>query len=174
MMRGIIGMLAFVAAIEAMATEPQIEAEWREPIAHFTAFIADLSAGQLEDAWQKYRIMAPEPPKSPIDPDPYDLFLKSIGQFPRDIESLSHVGERCYSAKSRRLFFVADTRAGPFLLEICAYRYREHWYFGTFSYQALNFADANWHKLHDDLVPIKALDKPIPIELPKAPAPMAN
>jgi hypothetical protein len=136
------------------------------------AFIADLSVGEFEEAWQKYRIMLPEvpkPPPSPFDPDPFDHFLKQMQKFPPGAESLSLVAERRYSEKSRRVYFIADTKYGPVLIEMLIFRHHDEWYFGHFGYQMLAAADANWQKLYDDVVPVAKLSAPIAIPLSKRP-----
>jgi len=165
--------LAVALLAPAFAHAAEIDPEWREPVSRLAAFVADLSAGEMEAAWQKYRIMLPEPPhapKSPFEPDPFDGFQKGIGQFPRDVESLSLIAERAYSTKSRRLYFIADTKMGPVLIETVVYRHKDEWFFAHFGYQAVAFADANWHRLYEEILPVAKHAEPIPVPLPQASA----
>jgi len=169
------GVLTFVLSAPLTASATELEPEWREPVERLAAFVADLSAGEMEAAWQKYRIMLPEPPaspKSPFDPDPFEHFTNGIGRFPPDVESLALIAERRYTAKSRRLYFMADSKVGPVLIETMVYQHKDEWYFTHFGFQALSFVDMNWHKAHEDILPLTRLSKPVSVPLPKPSAPV--
>jgi hypothetical protein len=158
--------LTSIRAAEPVATEAL---DWNEPAATLGKFVAELSAQRLEEAWQTYRLMAvdpPKPPQTPFDPDPFEEFQRRIGKFPPNLESLTLIGSRNYSAKSRRLFFVADTNIGPYLVEVLAYRYRNQWYFGHFGYHSLGHADPNVLRQYDDILPMWRLPEPVPVPLP--------
>jgi hypothetical protein len=144
--------------------------DWNEPTAKFAEFVANLSAGRLEDAWQTYRVMLPEPPKSPqtpFEPDPFESFQKAVGRFPANVEAFRLIATRNYSERSRRMYFLADTDYGPYLVETVIFRARDQWFFGHFGYQSLMMSDANWHKLHEDVLPVTKLPEPVAVPLPK-------
>jgi len=163
---------AFVGlgTLRAEEAKPAGPLDWNEPVATLAELIADLSAHRLEEAWQRYRVMLPDPPptpRTPFDPDPFQDFQQAIGQFPTDIESLKLIATRNYSEKARRMYFVADTRIGPYVIEAVIYRHRDEWFFTHFSYQSVVFADANWHKAHEDVLPLTRLPEPVAVPLPK-------
>ena len=163
-------LLIAIVLLPAVSAAAEVDAEWREPVNRIGALVAELSAGDMEAAWQKFRIMLPEPPmspKSPFDPDPFAQFQKQMENFPREIDSLSLIAERRFSPNSRRLYFLAEGKFGPVELEVLAYRYRGEWFFNHLEYHVLAFADATWHKLHDDVLPINKLAEPLRIELPQ-------
>jgi hypothetical protein len=150
----------------------EIEPEWREPVNRVASLVADLSAGELEAGWQKFRVMLPEPPltpKTPFEPDPFEYFQKEMARFPRGVDSLSLIAERRYSANSRRLYFLAEGKHGPTLIEVLAFRHRDEWFFNHFGFQQLCFADANWHKQHEDVLPLTKLSEPAAVSLPQPP-----
>jgi hypothetical protein len=155
----------------AIAAEPL---DWNEPVSKFAEFVAELSAGRQEEAWQIYKVMLPNPPKqpqTPFEPDPFEAFQQSVGRFPANVEAIQHVATRVYSERSRRMYFMADTDFGPYLVEMMFYRAREQWFFAHFSYHSVAMADLNWHKQYENVLPITKLAEPVPIKLPKrAPA----
>ncbi|MDZ4685297.1 MAG: hypothetical protein SH850_09420 [Planctomycetaceae bacterium] len=166
------GFAVFFSCTIALCDDPKPteKLDWNEPTAKFADFIADLSAKRLEEAWQTYRLMLPEVPKtpqSPFDHDPFEDFKKAIGQFPTEVEAFQLVATRNYSEKSRRMFFIADTKVGPYLVETVIYRFQGQWRFGHFGYHSVLAGDANWHKLHEDVLPVTKLPEPVAVPLPK-------
>jgi hypothetical protein len=164
------GFAALVSATTIRAAEPHTATlDWNEPAVTLAKFVAELSANRLEEAWQTYRLMAidlPRPPQTPFDPDPFDDFQRRIGKFPPDLESLTLIATRNYSEKSRRMFFTADTKVGPYLVEVVAYRHRSHWYFSHFAYHSLGHADPHVLRQFDDILPATKLPEPVVIPLP--------
>jgi hypothetical protein len=161
------GLALFLTSTPTRAAD---SLDWQEPTAKFTEFVADLSAGRLEEAWQIYRVMLPDPPKSPqtpFEPDPFESFQKAVGRFPGNVEAFRLIATRNYSERSRRMYFLADTEYGPFLVETVVYRAKDQWFFGHFGYQSLVMSDANWHKLYEDVLPVTKLPEPVAIPLPK-------
>ena len=159
--------VAFVSPLPA--DEPAKPLDWNEPITTFASFVADLSAQRLEEAWQAYRVMMPVPPRSPktpFDPDPFEDFQKNIGRFPPEVTELQMIGTRNYSERSRRMFFIADTKVGPYLLETVVYRHQDEWFFGHFGYHSLVHVDQNWHRQYEDILPVTKLPEPVVVPLP--------
>lgn len=167
------GFAVFLSVTIGMAaepTKPSTELDWNEPIAKFTEFIADLSAERYEEAWQTYRVMLPEPPKTPqtpFEPDPFESFRQSVGRFPAKIEGFQMIATRNYSERSRRMYFIADTDYGPFLVEMMAYRAKDQWFFAHFGYHSVAMGDANWQKQHEDVLPVTRLTAPVSVPLPQ-------
>lgn len=151
----------------------ELDAEWKVPLEKFASFLTALSAGETEEAWQLYRTMLPTPPLSqrgPFDPDPYEQFAKGIGRFPKDMESLTVIGERRFTAKSRRFTLIADTLAGPVVIDVVIFRSKGEWYFGQLNYHMINVPDVAWEERYDMLPRSVKYDTGIelPVTLPAA------
>lgn len=160
---------AYSAEPAIPAPASPLDSEWQKPVDRFRDFVVALAAGEMEAAWQQYRIMLFQPPKSsqsPFEPDPYEQFLKKIGRFPPGLSSLQLVGERRLTEKARKFTLIGDSDAGPIALEILIYRARNDWFFGNFSYQLIAAADANWFHQHDDLFPATRYAQPLSLALP--------
>ncbi len=172
----LIGCCGGLAAAEPpLAPVNALDAEWRAPVERFRDFLVTLSAGKMEDAYQQYRVMTPYPPKTPqnpFEPDPYDQFMKGVGRFPSDLESLSVIGERRFTPNSRKFTMMCDTRVGPVIAEVMVFRSRGEWFFGTMHYQILGAADAAGLKTYDDLLPPTRYSTPVELEVPAVTTPM--
>ena len=156
------------AAVKTASENFTLNEEWKEPVEKCGEFLHALSLGNLEDAWQKYRIMLHSPPKTaqgPFEPDPYDSFVKQIGRFPSGLESLSLIGERRLTPNARRFTFIADSVAGPTVVNILIYRVKGEWFFATLNYHLVAAADAIWFQQMDELFPVTRFTKPYPLPL---------
>ena len=154
----------------------ELDDEWKAPLQKFATFLTELSAGETEAAWQLFRTMVPNPPMSqrgPFDPDPYEVFTKGIGRFPKDLESLTVIGERRFTAKSRRFTLIADTMAGPVVVDVVIFRSKGEWYFGQLNYHMINVPDVAWEQRYDVLPRSFKYDSGIELPVTR-PAPKAE
>jgi hypothetical protein len=164
------GFALFLCVGSLSAAVPVKELDWNEPVGRFAEFIAELSAARYEEAWQVYRVMLPEPPKTPqtpFEPDPFENFKQAVGRFPANIESFQHVATRQYSDRSRRMYFIADTDFGPYVVEMMIFRAKDQWFFAHFGYHSIAAGDMNWHKQNEDVLPVTKLSQPVDVPLPK-------
>jgi len=147
-----------------------LDAEWQTPVTQFAAFLADLSADRMDDAWQKFQKMTPRPQAAaatPFDADPFQAFKKSLGRFPPEIENLTVIAERRWTTNARKFHLMCDTQAGPVLIDVQIYRSQGHWYFGTLTYHALLAGNKDVQQQAEKLVPTLQYAQPFSVPLTK-------